>query len=75
MLTLPVASVYGGKLVTMTLTLSEEEVPLVIRALEHYYSLTVAEQTPDERYRELVERLKPRKSKAGVSTAKKRKRA
>ena len=59
----------------MTLTLSEVEVPLVIRALEHYYSLTVAEQNPDERYKQLAERLQPKKPKAGVTPVKKRKRA
>ena len=64
----------GGKLVTMTLTLTEVEVPLVIRALEHYYSLTVAEQDPDERYKELAERLKPKKPKTSISPTKKRKR-
>ena len=38
--------------------LSEEEVQLVIRALDHYYAYLVATQREDRRYPELAERLR-----------------
>ena len=39
-------------------TLSEDDIPLVIRALEHYNAYLVATQRHDLRYTELAERLK-----------------
>lgn len=57
------------------MTLTEDEIPLVIRALEHYYAFTVAKQSTDERYRLLAERLQPKKPAASVSPEKKRKKA
>jgi hypothetical protein len=39
-------------------TLSEDDIPLVIRALEHYHAYLVATQRQDVRYTELAERLK-----------------
>ena len=57
------------------MTLTEDEIPLVIRALEHYYAFTVAKQSTDERYRILAERLQPKKPAASVSPEKKRKKA
>ena len=39
-------------------TLSEAEIPLVTRALEHYNAYLLATQRQDPRYLELVERLK-----------------
>ena len=57
------------------MTLTEDEIPLVIRALEHYYAFTVAKQSTDERYRQLAERLQPKKPAASVSPEKKRKKA
>ena len=57
------------------MTLTEEEVPLVIEALEHYYAFTRAKQNPDERYRLLAERLQPKKPAVSVSQQKKRKKA
>jgi len=57
-------------------TLTEDELPLVIRALEHYYALTVAKQSTDERYRQLAERLQqPKKPATSVTQDKKRKKA
>ena len=59
------------------MTLTEDELPLVIRALEHYYALTVAKQSTDERYRQLAERLQlqPKKPIRSVTQEKKRKKA
>jgi hypothetical protein len=57
------------------MTLTEDEIPLVIRALEHYYAFTVAKQSTDERYRLLAGRLQPKKPAASVSSEKKRKKA
>jgi hypothetical protein len=37
--------------------LSDEEVPLVTRALEHYHAYLVATQREDGRYQALAERL------------------
>jgi hypothetical protein len=37
--------------------LSEDEVQLVVRALEHYHAYLVATQREDRRYQELAERL------------------
>jgi hypothetical protein len=53
------------------MTLTEDEIPLVIRALEHYYVFTVAKQSTDERYRLLAERLQPKKRVTNVSSTKK----
>ena len=57
------------------MTLTEDEIPLVIRALEHYYAFTVAKQSTDERYRQLAERLQPKKPAASVAQDRKRKKA
>ena len=50
------------------MTLTEDEIPLVIRALEHYYAFTVAKQSTGERYRILAERLQPKKPAAMSSS-------
>lgn len=42
----------------MTLELSDEDLDLVIRALEHSHAYTVAKNSEDTRYRDLVDRLK-----------------
>jgi hypothetical protein len=39
-------------------TLSEDDIPLVIRALQHYNAYLVATQRHDARYTQLAERLK-----------------
>lgn len=59
----------------MGITLSEDELTLVIRALEHYYAFTVAKQSTDERYRLLAERLQPKKPAVSVAQKEKRKKA
>jgi hypothetical protein len=42
----------------MKLDVADDDVGLVIRALEHYYAYTVATKCEDSRYRDLAERLK-----------------
>ena len=42
----------------MKLEIPDEDVDLVIRALEHYYAYTVARKAEDGRYRDLAKRLK-----------------
>ena len=49
------------------MTLTEDEIPLVIRALEQYYAFTATKKSTDERYRALAERLQPKKPAASVS--------
>jgi hypothetical protein len=39
-------------------TLSEDDIPLITRALEHYNAYLLATQRQDPRYLELAERLK-----------------
>ena len=38
--------------------LSDEDLDLVIKALDHFYAYTVAKRAEDTRYRDLAERLK-----------------
>ena len=56
-------------------TLSEDEIPLVIRALRHYTAYLVATQRHDARYTELAERLKrkgpEREETAGIKSGQK----
>jgi hypothetical protein len=42
----------------MRLDFSDEDIDLLIRALEHYYAYSVARKSEDARYKELAERLK-----------------
>jgi hypothetical protein len=42
----------------MQLELSDEDLALVLKALEHYHAYTVAKNSEDTRYRDLVDRLK-----------------
>jgi hypothetical protein len=44
--------------------LSEDEVQLVVKALEHYSAYLVATQREDRRYQELAERLQRRGGQA-----------
>jgi hypothetical protein len=62
----------------MKVELSEEELQLVYRALDHYYAYTHATQRDDARYKALAERFSaPEKKPAAVeqSPMKKKKRA
>jgi hypothetical protein len=55
--------------------LSEDEVQLVVRALEHYHAYLAATQREDRRYQELAERLQrkgPGKEKPDRTAKKKR---
>jgi hypothetical protein len=40
------------------LYIPDEDVDLLVTALEHYYSYTVAKKAEDSRYRDLADRLK-----------------
>lgn len=55
--------------------LSEDDIPLVIRALEHYDAYLVATQRRDVRYTELAHRLKrkgpEREETTGIKSAQK----
>jgi hypothetical protein len=42
----------------MTLDIPDDELDLIIKALEHYHAYTVAKNAEDRRYRELADRLK-----------------
>lgn len=42
----------------MKIELADEDVDLIVRALEHYYAYTVARKSEDVRFRDLAERLK-----------------
>jgi hypothetical protein len=53
-------------------TLSEDDIALVTRALEHYNAYLVATQRQDPRYLELVERLKRKPPERDGSAASKR---
>ena len=56
-------------------TLSEDDIPLVIRALEHLHAYLVATQRQDARYTELAARLKrkgpEREEAAGIKSGQK----
>jgi len=54
----------------MTFEVPDDDVDLIIRALEHYYAYTVAKKGDDARYRDLAERLKrkPPERVAAVET-------
>ena len=56
----------------MQLELSDEDLALVLKALEHYHAYTVAKNSEDTRYRDLVDRLKrkPTKREPAVQAAK-----
>jgi hypothetical protein len=64
----------------MNVELSEEDLPLIRRALEHYHAYTCAVQREDGRYKMLAERLSapqrkpaaPEKAKSFPARAKKR---
>jgi hypothetical protein len=42
----------------MNLEIPDEDIDLLITALEHYHAYTIAKNGKDSRYRELAERLK-----------------
>jgi hypothetical protein len=42
----------------MKLEIPDDDVDLIVNALEHYHSYTVAKNAEDTRYRELAARLK-----------------
>ena len=44
--------------IMMKTDLSEEELKLIVEALEHYYAYTPAAQRDDSRYQELANKLK-----------------
>ena len=46
-----------GKALTMKFELNDEDLPLIIRTLDHYYACTRAVQRDDRRYKILAERL------------------
>jgi len=52
------------------MTLTEEEVPLVVRALEHYWSYLVATDRADHRYKDLAERLERKPARMDVASEK-----
>jgi len=60
----------------MNLDIPDDELELVIKALEHYHAYTVARNAEDKRYQDLADRLKrkptERKPTAEVRTTKKR---
>lgn len=66
----------GLALHDMKRDIPDEELDVIIKALEHYHAYTVARNAEDARYRDLAERLKrkpaERKSTAEVKTTKKR---
>jgi hypothetical protein len=45
----------------MKIDLSDEEVKLIVEALEHYYAYTRAAQRDDSRYQELADKLKKKR--------------
>ena len=53
-------------------TFSEEDIPPVIRALEHYHAYLIAAQRQDPRYLDLAERLKRKPPERDESIAIKR---
>ena len=42
----------------MKLDIPDDELELIIKALEHYHAYTVARNAEDRRYRDLADRLK-----------------
>jgi len=42
----------------MNLEIPDEDIDLLVTALEHYYSYTVAKKADDTRYRDLADRIK-----------------
>ena len=46
------------RLEPIKLDIPDDDIPRVIKALEHYYAYTVARQSTEDRYRELAEMLK-----------------
>jgi hypothetical protein len=54
------------------ITLTDDGMPLVTRALEHYNAYLLATQRQDPRYLELAERLKHKPPERDESTAVKR---
>ena len=53
----------------MNVELSEEDLPLIRRALEHYHAYTCAVQREDGRYKMLAERLSAPQRKFDVGQA------
>jgi hypothetical protein len=50
--------------------LSDEDLDLVIKALDHFYAYTVAKRAEDSRYRDLAERLKRKPTEREVQLPK-----
>ena len=45
----------------MKMDLNDEEVKMIVEALEHYYAYTRAAQREDSRYQELANKLKKKR--------------
>jgi hypothetical protein len=58
----------------MRLDIPDDDLDLIIKALDHYHAYTVARNAEDARYQDLADRLKPveRKTTAEVKLAKRR---
>ena len=56
----------------MNVELSDEDLQLVVRALDHYYAYTRATQREDHRFQMLSERLKVPRKPTSRSGAKKK---
>jgi len=55
----------------MPIDIPDEDIPLVIRALEHYHAYTVAKNAEDKRYRDLADRLKRKPTEREPATQRK----
>ena len=54
----------------MNFEMSDDDLELVIRALEHYYAYKVASKSEDQGYKELADRLKRKPTeRVGVAEA------
>jgi hypothetical protein len=49
------------------LQIAEDDIPLLVRALEHYAAYLEATKRPDDRYLALAEELKRKKPRAEVA--------
>jgi hypothetical protein len=53
----------------MNFEMSDDDLELMIKALEHYYAYTVATKSEDARYKELAHRLKRKPSERAGAEA------
>jgi hypothetical protein len=53
----------------MNFEMSDDDLELMIKALEHYYAYTVATKSEDARYKELADRLKRKPSERARAEA------